>query len=59
MPPQIEEAAVIYSVERELVLYVDPDTLPLSTIQLCIDEEAREIINLNDYISDDDDKPLH
>ena len=44
---------------RELVLYVDPDILPPSTVQLCTDEEAREIINLDDYISDDDDEPLH
>ena len=59
MPPQIEEAAVTSTVGRVLVLYVDPDTLPLSTVQLCTYEEAREIINLDDYISDDDDEPLH
>ena len=59
VPPQTEEAAVTSMVGRELVLYVDPDTLPLSTVQLCTDEEAREIINLDDYISDDDDEPLH
>ena len=59
MPPQIKEATVTSSVGRELVLYVDPDILPLSTVQLCTDEEAREIINLDDYISDDDDEPLH
>ena len=59
MPQQTELAAAISSVRRELILYVDPDILPLSTVQLCTDEEAREIINLDDYISDDDDEPLH
>jgi len=59
VPPQIEEAAVTSTVGRELVLYVNPDTLPLSIVQLCTDEEAREIINIADYISDDDEKPLH
>ena len=59
VPPQTEEAAVTSTVGRELVLYVDPDTLPLSTVRVCTDEEAREIINLDDFISDDDDEPLH
>ena len=56
---ETEETAVTSTVGRELVLYVDPDTLPLSTVRVCTDEEAREIINLDDYISDDDDEPLH
>ena len=59
VPPQIEKAAITSIVGRELVLYVDPDTLPLSIVLLCTDEEAIEIINLDDYISDDDDEPLH
>ena len=37
VPPQTEEAAVTSTVGRELVLYVDPDTLPLSTVRLCTD----------------------
>jgi hypothetical protein len=59
VPPQTEEATVTSTVGRELVLYVDPDTLPLSSVRICTDEEAREIINIDDYISDDDDEPLH
>ena len=55
MPPQTEEAAVTSSVGRELVLYVDPYILPLSTVLLYTDE----IINLDDYLSNDNDEPLH